>query len=355
MYKGICILLIVLLLLSAYLPVLNPGQYWLSGFASMAFPFIFLACLVTVPLCWFFSKRYALLTLIAVLLCLKPATYTWGTHLFHNNAIPASSGVFSIMTYNTSSMGLSAYKTDTVVRAAVFDVVAGANPDILCLQEFYTNDDPGKRSHHIDSLRQIGKYPYHYFTCDWVNWNTWYYGLILFSRYPIAAATTIPCNETAVGSGKSFLQADLVVHGDTIRVLTAQFISYMFSRDDIDNLLHLRSWEILTKMRQTFIHRSHQAVQLAALAAASPYPVIICGDLNDTPASFTYMTVSRGLQDAFLVAGAGWGRTLSYLSPSLRIDYILPNPSFRIHSCEVPQPQRSEHFPVMARLSLKKH
>ncbi|CAL1520990.1 endonuclease/exonuclease/phosphatase family protein [Chitinophaga sp. MM2321] len=347
------ILLVVCLLLSAYLPYLNPGKYWISGFAGIFFPVLFLVCLALIPLWFFYKKKYAFVILAIMLLCTKPALQTWGLHIFGNNdhSIQANSKQFTLMTYNVSSMGLSQYKINQPERLAVFDMVSQASPDILCMQEFYTNDNPDL-SRNLDSLRLVGKYPYHYFTCDWVNWDTWYYGIVLFSRYPVVNAKTITCDENAKGSGKSFLQADLVIHGDTIRVLTGQLISYMFHSED-RHVRALASAAFLRKMKKTFSSRAAQALQLAALTAESPYPVIVCGDFNDTPASYTYNTISKGLQDAFLQTGSGWGRTLSYLSPTLRIDYLLPQSNFNIHSCKVFQPPLSEHFPVMACLSLK--
>ncbi|WP_212000726.1 endonuclease/exonuclease/phosphatase family protein [Chitinophaga sp. HK235] len=354
--KFVCVPLLVSLLLSAYLPLLNPGDYWIAGFAPLAFPLLFLLCLLSLSFwIWRRKKRYVFYTIAALLLCLRPALRTWGFHILPKDNITKTSGSreFTLMTYNTSSMGLQSYKINPQIRAAVFQQINESRPDILCMQEFYTNDHP-ELSNHIDSLRNIGQYPYHYFTCDQVSWNTWYYGIVLFSRYPIAAATAIPCDEEANGSGRSFLQADIVIQQDTVRVFSVQFTSYMFSRNDYSNL---RSHPVLVmgKMKRTFRRRTAQARQLASLVAASPYPVIVAGDFNDPPASYSYHTAAAGLQDVFLQTGFGWGRTLSYLSPTLRIDYILPDQHFDIKGCRVLKTPTSEHFPVISRLSLKKH
>ncbi|HEY9259106.1 endonuclease/exonuclease/phosphatase family protein [Chitinophaga sp.] len=293
---------------------------------------------------------------MAVLCCIPAVLVTWGIHIFRNNNIAKQpySNEFTLMTYNTSSMGLNAYKTDKEKEAAIYHVVDKNSPDILCMQEFYSNDEADKE-HHINRLMQTGHYTYHYFTCDKIHWNTWYYGIALFSRYPIAAAEAIPCGESKVGSGSSFLQADVVIKGDTIRIFSVHLTSYMFRGEDYDQMKAPGGSGLIYKMRSTFQKRSAQAIQLAALVAESPYPTIVCGDFNDTPVSFTYKTVSRNLQDVFLETGSGWGRTLSFLSPSLRIDYVLAQPSFLIHGGEVLATQPSEHFPVMACLSLKKH
>ena len=88
--------------------------------------------------------------------------------------------------------------------------------------------------------------------------------------------------------------------------------------------------------------------------AASRHPVIVCGDFNDVPNSYTYFTVKGDLQDAFLEKGSGFGRTLRMLSPTLRIDYILADQRFKVtqyHKIEVPY---SDHYPILADLEFAK-
>lgn len=353
--KFVCSLLVIAVLTSAYLPLLNPGSFWISGFAALAFPVIFLVCLFTWPLWWLRrrNKKYFIYIGMAMLFCIRPALRTWALHFSPKEDLTKEAGSkdFTLMTYNSSSMGLQAYKVNQELRSAIFQQVAAASPDILCLQEFYTNDKP-EMSHNIDTLKLIGQYPYHYFTHDQLSWNTWHFGIALFSRYPVAAATTIPCDSLAQGSGRSFLQADVVILQDTVRVFSVQFTSYMLTRDELRGRQFL---SMAGKMKATFRRRASQVKQLASLVAASPYPVIVAGDFNDTPASYSYRHVAAGLQDAFLATGLGWGRTLSYLSPTLRIDYILPDERFSIKGCRVLKMPQSEHFPVISRLSLKKH
>ena len=351
------IFLAVLLLLSAFLTYLNPGKYRLAGFAGFFFPALFLVCLAFIPVWWLWKrKKYMLISLIAGICCIHAAMVTWGIHFFRDNNTgrQKGNGQFTLMTYNSSSMGLASYKRDQQKETAIYDVIKKAAPDILCIQEFYSNDQP-EMGRHIENIRKEGGYRYHFFTCDKMHWETWYYGIVLFSRFPIASAAAIPCGKSEAGSGSSFLQADIIVGEDTIRVFSVQLTSYMFRGDDYDNMKAPVSTGLIDKMQCTFPKRAGQALQLAGLIAQSPYPVIVCGDFNDTPVSFTYKTISKGLQDVFLETGSGWGRTLSYLSPSLRIDYILPQQAFHILAGEVMQLDPSEHFPVMARLSLKKH
>jgi endonuclease/exonuclease/phosphatase family metal-dependent hydrolase len=85
----------------------------------------------------------------------------------------------------------------------------------------------------------------------------------------------------------------------------------------------------------------------------SPYPVLFCGDLNDVPNSYTYFTVKNGMQDVFLKKGFGVGRTFSALSPTLRIDYIFADERFRIHQYNRVIRKYSDHYMLVADVSLK--
>ena len=41
-----------------------------------------------------------------------------------------------------------------------------------------------------------------------------------------------------------------------------------------------------------------------------PYPIIICGDFNDTPVSYAYQQLGDNMIDAFLESGNGIGKVL---------------------------------------------
>mgnify|MGYP000267215571 FL=1 len=75
----------------------------------------------------------------------------------------------------------------------------------------------------------------------------------------------------------------------------------------------------LQTMRHHAIRRNRQADLLANAIAESPYPVIVCGDFNDTPASYVYRKISRSLQDCFLQAGRTWKGSYQRWGDFLRI------------------------------------
>jgi len=82
----------------------------------------------------------------------------------------------------------------------------------------------------------------------------------------------------------------------------------------------------------------------------SKYPVIVCGDFNDTPVSYTYRKMKSGLKDAFVNIGAGTGNTYLGSFPSFRIDYIFHSQQFKTIDFERIEARLSDHYPIICHL-----
>ncbi|MFN9381282.1 MAG: endonuclease/exonuclease/phosphatase family protein, partial [Bacteroidota bacterium] len=112
--------------------------------------------------------------------------------------------------------------------------------------------------------------------------------------------------------------------------------------------------KMLSQYKQSIKTRTQQSQILADHIAQSPHPVIICGDLNDTPLSYVYNRLRKYADDAFLTAGNGIGVT--YIGPvkGMRIDYILPSKTFNTLHCRRYSPGNfSDHCPVAADINWK--
>jgi endonuclease/exonuclease/phosphatase family metal-dependent hydrolase len=57
------------------------------------------------------------------------------------------------------------------------------------------------------------------------------------------------------------------------------------------------------------------------------------------------------LQDTFLKKGSFLGRTFRFISPTLRIDYILADKKFTVEQFQRIRVPYSEHYPVEADLT----
>jgi endonuclease/exonuclease/phosphatase family metal-dependent hydrolase len=86
----------------------------------------------------------------------------------------------------------------------------------------------------------------------------------------------------------------------------------------------------------------------------SPYPVILCGDLNNTPLSYTYhhLRGSRFSDSFHHQQSIGMGNTYNGKMPPIRIDYVMHDKSFKTLSYKRIKVDFSDHYPVKVSLSL---
>ena len=183
-------------------------------------------------------------------------------------------------------------------------------------------------------------------------------GTCIYSKYPIKAKGEIDFGTNT----NSCLWADLEHPKGTIRVYSVHLQSNRVSKQadeiiDNANLQEKETWDgirgILSKYSQTTRKRAKQAALVADHAAKSPYPVLISGDLNDPPTSFTYSRLCSDYQDSFVEAGSGIGTTYAGKIPMLRIDYILADDNFSVHSFNVKKKNFSDHYPIVGSYDLK--
>ena len=107
---------------------------------------------------------------------------------------------------------------------------------------------------------------------------------------------------------------------DTLRVYSIHLQSNRITEAtnnvlNSDNFDQDKTWEsilgILKRYRQHHRARSVQAKTVKEHISLSPYPVLVCGDFNDVPMSFTYEHISERLVDAYKTKGSGVGSTFN--------------------------------------------
>jgi endonuclease/exonuclease/phosphatase (EEP) superfamily protein YafD len=101
-------------------------------------------------------------------------------------------------------------------------------------------------------------------------------------------------------------------------------------------------------LKRGFVKRSLQAQALKEHIDKSRYPIIVTGDFNDTPLSYTYHKIRKGLNDAFVNSGHGTGFTYKGNYPTNRIDYILYDKKVTNSNFEILKADFSDHYPIMA-------
>ena len=114
------------------------------------------------------------------------------------------------------------------------------------------------------------------------------------------------------------------------------------------------SYRLIDKLGEASSKRAVQANAVANYVSGHlNHSIILCGDFNDTPLSYTRRKIGEGLQDAFVERGNGFGFTFKTRPFIVRIDHILYGSAFRALSCEVDKTaSESDHHPIEAVLSL---
>jgi endonuclease/exonuclease/phosphatase family metal-dependent hydrolase len=188
-----------------------------------------------------------------------------------------------------------------------------------------------------------------------------HFGRIIFSKLPIINKQTVVNYPNDYNA--TFQYIDVLKGNDTIRVFNVHLQSLKFSQANLEYLDKAginsdsnitESKSIISKIKTGFIKRSAQANFIKDEINHSPYPVIVCGDFNDVPNSYSYETIGAGLQNAFVEKGYGIARTFTTISPTLRIDNIFADKKFTVVQFTRVKKLLSDHFPILTDLILTK-
>lgn len=356
---------LLLSLCAGFIPPSWGGALVICG---IGFEYILLVNLVFVVLWLPFNYPWCLLSLSLVLLNINNIDKHFQLHgndvpeTCHNNSV-------KVMSYNANLFGL--YKDDdmrkrTAEKDEILDYIGRIQPDILCFQEYFWDQSEQLQFHTTDTLLKILKledskeHYYQYFTST--NKRQYYYGLAIFSRYRILNAAPIVTDS----SSNAAMYIDIKYRSDTFRIynlhltsihmdatdysVSEQFTTNNFSDPKMDKNIK----KLYKKLAKSAVQRQHQVKILREHIDSCRYPVIVCGDFNDTPAGYAYNRISKKLKDSFRESGRGHGSTYHGNSmPPYRIDYILHDPSYNAFGYTVVDSLSvSDHYPIYATISL---
>ena len=346
-------------LLVAYLaPVVNPSKVILPALFGLAYPFLIILNLLL--LCYWLIqlKKEILISLIVILLGWNHLNSLLPLN-FKDAKIPESSSpdrMFKVLSYNVRGFDIYKWSSNPQIKEQILNFTKQQEPDILCLQEYYTSAKKGET--HTDISIKLRSLPESavYYTADKANRNG--FGIATFSRYPIIKKSRIPFNTSL----NAAMYTDILFRSDTVRVFNIHLQSIKFKQEDyafMDSVRLKYSNEqirgirhIGSQLKKAFTLRAEQSEMIANYIKDSPYPVVVMGDFNDTPQSYAYHKIKRGMHDAFRISGKGFGNTYAGELPSLRIDYILYSDPMISNQFKRIKTNYSDHFPITTWLYL---
>jgi endonuclease/exonuclease/phosphatase family metal-dependent hydrolase len=237
-------------------------------------------------------------------------------------------------------------------RPLMLDFIQMQDADILCLQEFFECSNPEYFQATIPAIKAMGYEYYYFYPTSILRGGDFKYGLCIFSRFPFIDTSGLNPYKSIHSEGVAF--ADIKVNSTVIRIFTTHLESPGLNKDDYNsNGTAKLSRTVFSKIKSSYDIKNKQADFVRSQADASPYPAIICADVNDVPNSYAYFKVRGNKKDVFLEKGAGLGRTLRYISPTLRIDYIFTDPRLKVLSYYREKLPYSDHYPLVTDLQLQ--
>jgi endonuclease/exonuclease/phosphatase family metal-dependent hydrolase len=338
------ILWVVLTLCCYIVPYVRPEKSNPFPLLGLLYPvFLYGNLFFAISWLFFFKRKNALLSIAAIIM---GWSYFESFYQFGGKEIEDNKNSLNVLTYNLHYLGdlSNHYKTPEKGGEAFLTWLSKESmPDIFCAQEC-TNANK-------DSIQKYHPMPY-------VHAEN---GLAIFSDFPIQKTGLIPF----VDSGNSFLWADIKLKKNkTIRVYCVHLQSNSISdktekiiegEKKLDKKTFFSIRKVLGRIKRATGRRASQVDKLTRHVSSSPYPVVLCGDFNDTPISYSYKTLlDIGLKDSFKEAGSGIGTTYKSILPGLRIDYILTGKEFDIQSMKTDYVLFSDHFPVHSKIMFKK-
>lgn len=248
-----------------------------------------------------------------------------------------SSAAIRIATLNVN--GFRWLENRRTTARAVVKMVEREEVDILCLQEFM--DEKGLPADSIGALFE-GRMPY------FVHGGS----EAIVSRYPILDHRYVGFHDTS----NDYLRADLKIGGDTVRIFSVHLqtsgIAQLRRRFRKDYGQDFPMEAMRETLERNSVIRAEQVREIRAQIDASPYPVILAGDFNDTPSSYTYRMMKGTMTDGFRDVGEGYGGTFRYLGGVLRIDYIFYDGNFNGVRYSTLDDRLSDHKAVVAELHI---
>jgi endonuclease/exonuclease/phosphatase family metal-dependent hydrolase len=352
----------VIFLLACLAPYLHPEQWWFISLLGLGFAFLFLVQIAFIVFWLLFKRKYALISFIALLIGWKSISVFIAVSFSPEFNYSKDKNTLRVVSWNVARFieWRRNNNKGSQTRLKMMDLIKSQNADVLCLQEFMHVAKPGFYDNLQYMMKNLG-YPYYSYSWDSDGELIWT-GQVIFSRFPIIDSGIV--RYPRPGMPESLLHADVLFNKDTIRFYTTHLQSVQFKKKDyqsIDAITKKRdsiignSRNIFSKLKRGIIFRSRQADIVKEITDISPYPFVLTGDFNDVPNSYTYFTVNgSNVQDAFLKKGFGIGRTYSYLSPTLRIDYIFTTKHFSILQFNRVVKDYSDHYMLVADMQLKK-
>lgn len=326
-------------LVCAYSPSISPVEHPVLACAGLFIPIFILLNSGFLVFWLIISRKYAILPLLFFILGWNSLMSYCPVNIFKNDY--KGGDKIKLLTYNTM-----------LAHGEVSDYIINSGADIVCLQEFPVADKKFR-----NKLQKT--YPY-IKTYNFSGINA----AACLSKYPILSVNGIKVKSANNGSAVFKIKYNdkttiplIINHLESNKLDDHDKKVYkdMLKSPD-ESKVKSGSKHLLRKLADAVAIRGPQADSISARIKHidSPY-ILVCGDFNDTPVSYTHNIIAKGLQDAFVEAGNGPGITYNRNFLYFRIDHIMAGFAYKVLDCKVDRSIKdSDHYPMFAVMEIMK-
>lgn len=336
---------------------INPNRLLLPAYASLALQALVILNILLFVYWLIMRKKRIVLPILTFILCYSTFQTAIPVHIF-DKKIKTEQSPIRLLSYNTMAMS-DMKKHQEADPNEVVQYILDADADIVCLQEFAVSLNKSQFTH-ADFEKIFTKYPYKHVSYKLNKWRM-NIGLATLSKYPIAEKRNIDYDS----SFNMSMFTDIVIESDTIRVINNHLESNRITSQDMAETSGLMSdfsseqfkelgKYLSRKMATAYRIRANQVAKVEAVIDSSPYKLLVCGDLNDVPSSYTYSKIRGDLKDAFVEKGSGLGWTFAHSYYRFRIDYIFYDASFTATNYKRGKLRASDHYPIQTDILLNR-
>ena len=366
MLFAVTIVSAVALLFSFLAKIFPPSFSKTIAYCGLLFPYLLILNLIITAIWLVVDFTWALVPVIVILLNVNNIDKHF--QLRGTEKPEICTNCLKVMSYNAKAFNIYD-KNQKSLNKQFIHFLQNEKPDILCIQE-YSYDNTGESGFRsteeiIGALNVKDNERTHKILLPYKNKLGYQFGMAIFSKYRIVNGGFV---ETSDSSSNKSMYVDIRFNGDTIRIYNIHLASMHLDSTDYetgkaiwagnyDSTFNNKAQKLTNKISMAYVLRQHQAKTVHEHISGCPYPVILCGDFNDSPASFSYNKIMHSLKDAFRCSGKGAGTT--YIGkdfPSYRIDYIAHDRQFNdfqytvCHDLDI-----SDHYPIYTYISIVKN
>ena len=365
--KNTCILLTwlagIILIISAYCGYFDPKDSSKLAIIGMIFP-IALAINIAILFLWIIARKISMIILGIIFLgaCFNQIN-TFSPFNMPDSDVTSPEGTFKVLTYNVMNFNDNDSLKDSLENRTL-RYILDKDADIVLLQEGSAKIKMDKNEKIKSLMPELKKkYPYRERRLK---------DLVILSKHPYQIDNENITSERPLTSTAYRLEID----GKTLYIINVHLESLHFNESDkalyrsttdfskiTDNLSEKTVKDVkntlLSKLSVSFKKRATQAEDIKKYINnlnrhIDGENVIICGDFNDTPSSYSYLTIKGDdMKDAYEECALGPTITFHASRFYFRIDHVLYKGNFEAIDIERGDQKSSDHYPLLTTFKWK--